>query len=153
MKRTLFLLALAAAASPLFAQVQVTVSKNLDSTPGMDPIYIQEVKLVKTIQAKDFRAFKSTLLPDFLVVTSTLQNADQFADSLKKCDIGMWSLENKQIRMLSNDAAVINYRLRTNITCGNQVLSGQYNATTIWVLRNGKWLAQMHTETPIPVAQ
>jgi hypothetical protein len=152
MKLTSALLTLAIA-TPLFAQVQVTVSKDLDSTPGIDPVFIQEIKLQKTLQAKDFKAFKDMVLPDFVVATDTLQGADEFTASLKKCEFGRNGLENHQIRMLGQNAAVINYRLTSEISCSKQNRGGRFNATTIWVLKDGKWLAQLHTETPIPATQ
>lgn len=153
MKSALASLVLLASLMPCSAQVQVTVSKDLDSTPGMNPIYMQEIKLVKTIQNKDFSAYKAYLLPDFLLVTNTLQNADQYINSIKKCDFGMWGLQNYQVRVINAEAAVINYRLHSVISCGKQSRGGDFNATTIWVLHDKKWLAQIHTETPIPSSE
>ena len=43
---------------------------------------------------------------------------------------------------------VFAYRVKEDITCGKNNLSGDYIASTTWVRRNGKWLAQIHTETP-----
>ena len=54
-----------------------------------------------------------------------------------------------QLRTLSPDAVVLSYVGSTETTCGESHLSGTYNATTTWVRRNGRWLVQIHTETPI----
>jgi hypothetical protein len=47
------------------------------------------------------------------------------------------------------DAAVIAYSGSSVIVCGESHLTSNFNATTTWVRRDGKWLVQMHTEIPI----
>ena len=150
MNRTLVLLALTVATVPAFSQVpKVTVAKDLDSS-GMDPIYIQEIKLWKTLQADELGAFKAYLLPNFLSVNDTLQSRDQFVSSFKGCKVGPLNLQNYTTRALGSDAVVISYRLHVEMTCKKQSFIEDSNATTTWVRqKDNHWLAILHTESPI----
>jgi hypothetical protein len=150
MNRILALLALTIATVFTFGQdPQITVAKDLDSS-GMDPIYIQEIKLWKTLQADDRGAFKANLLPNFLSVKDTLQNRDQLANSFKDCEVGPLNLQNHTTRALGADAVVISYRLHIEMTCRKQSVIEDSNATTTWVRqKDNHWLAILHTESPI----
>jgi hypothetical protein len=150
MKHILALLALTIATVPSFGQdVHINVAKDLDSS-GMEPIYIQEIKLWKTLQAGDRGAFKANLLPNFINVTDTLQNRDQLVNSFKHCEVGPLNLQNHTTRALGVDAAVISYRLHIEMTCGKQSVIVDSNATTTWIRqKDNHWLAILHTESPI----
>jgi hypothetical protein len=149
MKYTLALFALIIATLPAFSQEpRITVAKDLDSS-GLDPIYIQEIKLWKTLQADDRGAFKANLLPNFLSVKDTLQNRDQLVSSFKDCKFGPLNLQNYTTRVLGPDAVVISYRLHIEMTCKKQTVIEESNATTTWVRqKDNKWLAMLHTESP-----
>ena len=146
MKPILLLTLLAASVMSVLAQ-QSTVAKDLDSEP--DFIFIQEIGMWRTLQSHDLAAFQSLLLPDYIEVEKTIQTRDQLLANLNTCTIISFKLRNHQTRMLSPDAAVIAYSGSSEITCGESHLASNYNATTTWVRRDGKWLIQMHTEIPI----
>jgi hypothetical protein len=153
MHRMLALLALSIATVAAFSQgPEITVAKDLDSS-GMDPIYIQEIKLWKTLQADDLGAFKANLQPNFLSVKDTLQNRDQLVSSFKGCKVGPLNLQNYTTRALGSDAVVISYRLHIEMTCKKQSVIEDSNATTTWVRqKDNHWLAMLHTESPIKPA-
>jgi len=150
MKLSLTLLALSFAISPIFAQEpRITVAKDLDSS-GLESIFVQEIKLWKTLQEDDFGAFKAYLLPNFLSVKETRQNRDQLIGSFKGCKFGDINLQNHMSRALEPDAIVISYQLHVEKICNKQKIIEDTNATTTWVRQKGdKWLAILHTETPI----
>ena len=150
MNRVLTLLALTIAGISAFAQSpQVTVAKDLDSS-GMDAIYIQEIKLWKTLQADDRTAFKANLSQNFISIKDTIQNRDQLAISYKDCAIGSLNLQNHSTRALGADAVLISYRLHIEMICRKQSVVEESNATTTWVRQtDGHWLAVVHTESPI----
>ncbi len=149
LRQTFLLLIVVACGNLNVARSQATGSKNLEQMPSVDPIFIQEVKLQKVLQSKDYDGFKALLLPDFLIVSDKLQSADQFIAARVNCTIGASSLQNHQIRRPSREVTVITYRLNSITACGEQKMSDALNETTIWVRRDGKWLAQLHTETVI----
>jgi hypothetical protein len=68
-------------------------------------------------------------------------------ESLNTCTLVSFKMRNHHLRMLSPDAAVITYSRSSETICGESHLTGDYNATTTWVRRDGKWLVQIHTET------
>jgi uncharacterized protein (TIGR02246 family) len=151
MKPTLILMLLAGSIAPVLNQQmaaqQTTASKDIDAEP--DFIFIQEINWWKALQHHDLAAFHAMLVPDFLDVERTIQTREQIVESLNTCTLVSFRIRNHQLRMLSPDAAVVTYSRSSETTCGESHLSGDYNATTTWVRRDGKWLVQIHTETPV----
>ncbi|HTC74760.1 MAG TPA: nuclear transport factor 2 family protein [Edaphobacter sp.] len=146
MKLILILTLLAASVMPVRAQ-QVTAAKDIDSEP--DFIFIQEIGMWRMLQSHNLGAFESLLLPDYLEVEKTIQTRDQLMANLNTCIIVSFKLRNHQTRMLTADSAVIAYSGSSEITCGESHIASNYNATTTWVRRDGKWLIQLHTEIPV----
>ena len=103
----------------------------------------------RMLQSHNLGAFESLLLPDYLEVEKTIQTRDELMANLNTCIIVSFKLRNHQTRMLSTDSAVIAYSGFSEITCGESHITSNYNATTTWVRRDGKWLVQLHTEIPI----
>ncbi|MCU1292433.1 MAG: nuclear transport factor 2 family protein [Bryobacterales bacterium] len=145
--KPILILTLLAAIVPQGAAQQITAAKEFDAEP--DFIFIQEIGMWKTLQSHDLGAFESLLLPDYIEVEKTIQTRAQLMANLNTCTIVGFKLRNHQTRMLSADAAVIVYSGSSEITCGDSHIASSYNATTIWVRRDGKWLVQLHTEIPI----
>jgi hypothetical protein len=146
MKAILILMLFAASITTVPAQ-QMTAAKDIDSEP--DFIFIQEIGMWKALQSHDLGTFESLLLPDYIEVEKTIQTREQLMANLNACTIVSFKLRNHQTRMLSPDAAVIAYSGSSEITCGESHIASNYNATTTWVRRDGKWLVQLHTEIPI----
>jgi hypothetical protein len=147
MKPFLLLTLLAASVTTVCAG-QVTTAQDVDS-PGMDIIFLQEIGMWRALQSHDLMAFQSLLLPDYIEVEKTIQTREQLIANLNTCTIVSYKLRNHQVRVISPDAAVIAYSGFSEITCGESHLTSNFNATTTWVRRDGKWLVQMHTEIPI----
>jgi uncharacterized protein (TIGR02246 family) len=145
MKRILLLMLLAASVTPVLAQ-QTTAAKDIDTEP--DFIFIQEINWWKALQNHDLAAFHAMLMPDFLDIEKTIQTREQIMESLNTCALVSFKIRNHQLRVLSPDAAVVTYSRSSETACGESHLTGDYNATTTWVRRDGKWLVQIHTETP-----
>jgi len=144
----LLLASAAPAPAPIQAQ-QIPTTPQDRETVEMELLFIQEIKLWKSLQYHDLVTFNSLLLPDFIEVEKTIQNREQILANLNTCTLVSFNFHNHQTRMLSQDAAVIAYNANSEITCGESHLKGSYNATTTWVRREGKWLVQIHTEIPI----
>jgi len=145
MNPILIFMLLAASVTPVLAQ-QTTAAKDIDTEP--DFIFIQEINWWKALQNHDLAAFHALLLPDFLDVEKTIQTREQIMENLNTCTLVSFKIRNHQLRVLSPDAAVVTYSRSSETACGESHLTGDYNATTTWVRRDGKWLVQIHTETP-----
>jgi|GEM_PF-872974 len=139
----LVLLLLATAFTPALAR---QAAPDLGTEP--DFIFIQELNLWKALQSHDLATFQAFLLPDFLDVEKTIQTRDQIMANLGTCTLVSSKIRNHQLRMLSPDAAILTYTRSSETVCGESHLTGDYNATTTWVRREGKWFVQIHTETP-----
>jgi Domain of unknown function (DUF4440) len=146
MKSLFILTLLAAALTPVFAQAPA--SQDPISTEP-DFIFIQEINLWRVLQNHDLAAFHALLLPDFLYVQRAIQTREQIMDNLNTCTLSNFKFRNHQLRMITPDIAVLAYTASSETTCGESHLTGNYNATTTWVHRDGKWLVQLHTEIPI----
>ena len=149
MKSILILMLLASSVTPATAKntQQTTAASDLDTEP--DFIFIQEIAMWKALQSHNLGAFESLLLPDYIEVEKTIQTRDQLMANLNACTIVSFKLRSHQTRMLSADSAVIAYTGSSEIACGESHIASSYNATTTWVRRDGKWLVQLHTESPI----
>ena len=130
---------------------QVTISKDLDSTPGMNPAVIREIKLWKNLQSGDYGAFKAALAPDFSGLAGALpQNRDQFVAHYKACKTGNLNLQNYSTRFPTPNTVVVSSRLHIERRCGKQDATEDSKDTTTWVLSaKKKWLIQHHTASPI----
>jgi hypothetical protein len=132
------------------AQQSTTEQTAAGPALGTEPdfLFIQELNLWKALQNHDLATFQAFLLPDFLDVEKTIQTREQIMANLGTCTLVSSKMRNHQLRMLSPDAAVLTYSRSSETACGESHLIGDYNATTTWVRREGKWLVQIHTETP-----
>lgn len=148
--KPIFILALlAATVNPALTSAiaqQTTVANEIDSEP--DFIFIQEINLWKALESHDLATFHALLLPDFLDVERTIQTRDQIMENLNACTFTSSKIRNHQLRMISPDVAILAYSRSTETVCGESHLTGDFNATTTWVRRDGKWLVQIHTEIP-----
>jgi hypothetical protein len=147
MKPVLIVALLLAILAPAHAQ-EIAVPKDLDPA-GLDLLFIEELKMWRAFQSHDLLAFGSYLLPDFIEVEKAIQTREQVMANINACTLVSFKLTNHQIRMLGPDAAVLAYNGSSHMMCGEAQLSGNFNATTTWVRRNGKWFIQMHTEIPV----
>ena len=131
---------------------QVTISPDLDHTPGMDTSFIREIKLWKALQAGDDSTFKSNFSPDLIAfVGDTQQTRDQFLAAFKHCKVGALNLQNHNAQPLSPGSIAISYKLHLEMTCGKQPIVRNDAITTTWKLLNGdKWLIARITDIPIP---
>ncbi|HEY6377465.1 MAG TPA: nuclear transport factor 2 family protein, partial [Edaphobacter sp.] len=117
--------------------------------PPMNEIFKQEIRLWRTLQKHDLDTLQSLLLPDFIEVEETIQTREQLLTNLKTCTIGQFTIQKPETRMMTPDIAVIAYRVKADLTCDQTHSTEEYNASTTWIRRDGKWLAQIHTESPI----
>lgn len=67
---------------------------------------------------------------------------------------GSWQLERyifdestAQVQFLTDDIALVAYRVNEKLTVGGQVLTIDANDASVWVRRDGEWRCAMHTES------
>ena len=62
-----------------------------------------------------------------------------------------WSIEaydisDVQARMLSDDVAIVAYKVREDLTVEGKPLTLEAADSSTWVRRNGRWVCALHTE-------
>jgi uncharacterized protein (TIGR02246 family) len=67
---------------------------------------------------------------------------------------GKWQLDdysfdekNAQVRMLSDDVAIVAYKVSERVVVDGKELPIEANDSSVWVRRDGKWLCALHTES------
>ena len=67
---------------------------------------------------------------------------------------GEWQLdeytfdeEKAQIRMLTDDVAIVAYNVKERVQVEGETLSLDANDASVWIRRNGAWLCALHTES------
>jgi hypothetical protein len=67
---------------------------------------------------------------------------------------GKWQLDeytfdesNAQVRMLSDDVAIVAYKVNERVTVDGKKLPVEAHDASVWVKRDGKWLCALHTES------
>ena len=67
---------------------------------------------------------------------------------------GKWELEqysfdeqNAQVRFLSDDVAIVAYKVNERVAIDGQTLPIEANDSSVWVRRDGEWRCALHTES------
>jgi len=98
----------------------------------------------------DISAAQKLLAPNYTAIDSSgaVWSADQMFAQMKNCGISSFKLKDPQVHLLASDSAAIVYRVDVNAMCGDHKISVDLAASSVWVKRGGKWLTEIHTETP-----
>lgn len=98
----------------------------------------------------DIPAAQKLLAPNYTAIDSSgaVWSADQMFAQMKNCGISSFKLKDPQVHLLASDSAAIVYRVDVNAMCGDHKISVDLAASSVWVKRGGKWLTEIHTETP-----
>jgi hypothetical protein len=98
----------------------------------------------------DVETLEKLLTPDFLHIQwqGIIWTREENISSLKS-GVVFSSIEIKdpRVRRLSPNSAVIVARVLIEASAGGRNLSTDNLTSTVWVKRDGKWLAQLHTAT------
>lgn len=114
----------------------------------------QEERFWRAMQVKDPDATGEMTDEGSIVVgaqgVSTI-NPDQISKMTRE---GKWQLKkfeidgkSAQVRMLTDDIALIAYHVTEEVTIDGVDLNVQANESSVWVRRDGAWRCAMHTES------
>ena len=102
-----------------------------------------------TIEKKDYDAFGNMLTSDYIEVgdDGTYDKAGIIAE-LKDFTIADPSFSDWKLMAIDKDAALLMYNVTFKGTFkGQEVPPGPYRASSVWVNRDGKWLAAYYQQT------
>jgi hypothetical protein len=57
-----------------------------------------------------------------------------------------YDVTDVQVRMLSDDVAIVAYKVKENLTVEGKPVSLEAADSSTWVRRNGRWVCALHTE-------
>jgi hypothetical protein len=110
-----------------------------------------ETKVWKTFLGThpDTAAFAGLVTSDYLCIEATgvLMTKTENVAQLNHLTFSSFKIEDPQVRSLSLSSALIVARVRFSGTADGHSMSGETLTSTVWVKRDNKWLAQLHTET------
>ena len=65
------------------------------------------------------------------------------------CRLETYSLSEAEVTFLTDDTAVVVYKIVTKNFSKGQDISGAFNASSVWVNRDSQWQLILHTEARI----
>jgi len=92
-------------------------------------------------------AFKKLLSKDYYgAYAEGIKNVDAEVADMQKGELREYSFADTKVVFPSPDAAVMTYKVSMQGASAGQDVSGTYNAASVYVQRDGKWLGVFHTE-------
>ena len=154
-KLSLVLLLTLGCVSLVHAQ-QPTASPSPAPKPAMSRAQSQkmiiatEQKLWNAWKSKDVKPFRANLTTDSVLVSENgvatkATILEQMGGS--NCDVKSFALNDIKVAFLASNAAVITYKASEEGTCDGQALPAAVWASSVYVMRGGKWMAASHQET------
>lgn len=138
-----------AASAPARKTASKSANKSMSSSAA-DDIEAKERQVLAALQKGDLQAFGNLLTDDAMEVTGhgVIAKA-QIIEGMKGATLSDFTMTDVKVTAIDKDASLITYRTSGKYSAHGQ--SGTYDdwASTIWVKRNGKWMAFIHQETPI----
>lgn len=116
----------------------------------VDDIEAKERQIQAALQKGDLQAFGSLLADDAMEVTPHGVNSKaQIIEMLKGVALSDFTMTDVKVTAIDKDASLITYRTKGKYSAQGQQGTFDQWASTVWVKRNGKWLAFVHQETPV----
>jgi uncharacterized protein (TIGR02246 family) len=113
-----------------------------------------EHRFWNAMQTKDASVAQSMTDDGCIVVGAQGVSAIDAATMAKLTTEGEWKLDeysfdekNAQVRMLSDDVAIVAYKVNERVVVDGKELPVEANDASVWVRRDGKWLCALHTES------
>ena len=105
----------------------------------------------QAMQNKDVdAALRMTLDPCLVAGASGVMSVDRqaFSKMMKNApwDIDEVTLDNIHVQMLSDEVALVAYKVHEKLTVDGKPLTIDCADTSTWVLREGEWFCASHTE-------
>ena len=107
----------------------------------------RETAVWEVVKNKQFDAYRKYYADDYRGVSSDgVTNIDQEVEAVHIVDLKDYKLTDMKVVFANKDTAVLTYKVASQGSFKGQDISGVYYASSVWVLKGGKWLAILHTE-------
>ena len=148
-------LVVAAACAPPTTNTNTASNANTTASKSAAPteaeMTAKEKAVWDTLKKKDYDAFGNSLASDYTEVTDqgVFDKATIIAD-VKDFNLTDASFSDWKMLPINNDAVILTYQTTLKATDkGADVPPGPYRTASVWVNRDGKWLAFYYQQTPI----
>ena len=144
-----------------FAHAQTTASPSASPSPAPKPamsraqsqraIIATEKKLWEAWKNKDMKPFRANLVADAVMISDggvADKKTSVSAMESMSCDIKSYELSDIKVTFLNSSAAIVTYKAAQDATCGGQAIPPSIWASSVYVMRGGRWYAASHQETP-----
>ncbi|MDQ1522556.1 MAG: hypothetical protein QOE47_480 [Pyrinomonadaceae bacterium] len=123
-----------------------SAEKHAEMVASDDPVAIEK-HMWEALRRKDWDAFADHLAPEQLEVEpdGVTDRAGTLA-SVRGFDFSKTTASDYKATKLDDDATLVTYLVRETTPDGK---TSEHRASTIWVKRDGKWLAFFHHGTPV----
>ena len=131
------------------AAMSTPPAESKPAEPVLDDPVAREKQVWDAIKKKDFDRFASFLAEDQIEVTPWGVNDKAASVSgVQQADLSSAALSDFKMAKISDDVAIVTYMIK-----GLKGMSPSgARASTIWVKRDGKWLAIYHQDTTVATA-
>jgi uncharacterized protein (TIGR02246 family) len=126
----------------------------MDSPTKTNELLKVEHRFWDAMQTKDARVAEQMTDDGCIVVGAQGVSAIDARTMGKMTTEGKWQLDeysfdenNAQVRMLSDDVAIVAYKVKERVVVDGKALPVEANDASVWVRRDGKWLCALHTES------
>ena len=117
-----------------------------------DELLALEKKYWKAMKDKDVKTALSMTLDPCLVAGATgaaSVDKQKFEQMMKGANwtILDFDIRDPHVRMLSDDVAIVAYKVRERLTVDDKPVELEAADTSTWVRKGGRWLCALHTES------
>ena len=117
------------------------------AAPDKDALIAKEKAAWQAFKDKKADDFKKLVSADMVAVYADgIMNMQAELDAMSKTDMKSFSLSDFNVVMTDADTAILSYKAKVESSAGGKDNSGDYNAATVWQMKNGQWQGIFHTD-------
>jgi hypothetical protein len=141
---------LALAAGPL-ATAQTKQLSDVAASAAAKDIVAREIAFQKSEIDFNYAALEKLMAPEYVELSQSFMNRDQVFATLRRvsgagCRIQPVKMRDARVTFLTPEIATVVYRATQAGTCYGRTFSVDANISTLWIHRDGRWQAEMHSE-------
>jgi hypothetical protein len=126
----------------LFATIAVSIA-----APDKDAIIANEKAAWQAFKDKKADDFKKLVSADLVAVYADgMMDMKAELDAMAKTTLTSFSLSDFNVTMTDADTAIISYKVKVESKMDGKDNSGDFNAASVWQMKNGQWQAIFHSD-------
>jgi hypothetical protein len=128
------------------------------ASPETEMLQSKEKAAWQAFKDKKSDDFKKLVTPNMMAVYADgIYNMQKELDTMTKMEMKSFSLSDFTVVMTDANTAIVTYKAKVESSLGGKDISGDYNAGSVWQMKNGEWHAVFHSDmkadAPAPAAK